>query len=91
MADETQYAEDDADNRTLSYFQALVEQREIPIFESNERNTTNANVYMIQAMGNTDLRNIVLLSTPPPIKSAEESKQMVQQPGEGYSLIRLLD
>ena len=80
MPEEAQYAEDEAATRSLSYLQALVEHREIPIYSSNERDRKNVNISMVQAMDDTDLKNIVLLTAPAPVRAPQGEEESKAKP-----------
>ena len=72
--------------RPLSYLQALVEERDVPIFAPNEREVSAQNIFMVQSSENTNDRGLILLTTPP-VQQLGDPNQL----GEGYSLLRLLD
>ena len=76
--------------RTLSYLQILVEEKEVPCYNSNQTDLAQNNVYMVQGMEHTDERGVILLTAPKPLEesaSAEERKQTAK--GEGFKLLHL--
>ena len=70
--------------RTLSHLQALVEETEVPIYDSSEQNLASRNTFMVQAGENTENQGVALLTVP------HENIASSNTPGECYSILRLL-
>ena len=76
--------------RNLTYLQAIVEQKQIPLI-TNQRDSTASNVYMVQGMEHTDDRGVILLTVPHSATRQDDDQNNTPAAGEGYSLTRLID
>ena len=57
--------EEDEHERQLQYLQALVEEKQIPVYAFNEQDASPQNIYMTQSMEHSDHRGIILLTASP--------------------------
>lgn len=77
-------------HRNLAYLQAVVEEKQIPLITSSQRDSTvESNIFMMQGMEHSDERSVILLSVPHARVDGDAPEST--PPGEGYQIIRLID